>query len=217
MPVSLLANDGGRQPGIRSPRESQLACIIARKLRGDGNQEILARVNRSSRDSLLAYQGWENEAIVARVYRGSDIRREGSDFHSPRVSHLACIIAGRFTTPRTRFRIVGRADGNLRVSQVAGLPPIACIKARVYPCSQIRGGWPGKQVPRVSHLACIVARLYPCSQITGGRYLDFVARAHRSSRVSLLAFYGRGGNQEIIACANRSLHVSLPAKQGGGG
>ena len=86
-----------------------------------------------------------------------------------------------------RYRIVGHVGGGLRVSQVAGLSPIACIKARVYLRSQIRGGGPGQQISRVSHLASIVARLFHRSQITVGGGREIIARAHRGSGVTPLA------------------------------
>ena len=100
--VSLVAYYAVREPGNHSLPEPSLARTLPRELRGGGLG------NRRPRASWFAHQGGEDQTFTARV------------FHSPRASQLACIVAGTFITLRTRYRIVGRADGGLRVLQQAG-------------------------------------------------------------------------------------------------
>ena len=78
-------------------------------------------------------------------------------------------MAGRFITPRRRFRIIALAHQSSRVSLLANL-----------------GGGEAKQL----YLARIIDRVYRYSHVGVGEDRAIIARAHRSSRVLLFANWG---------------------------
>ena len=61
--------------------------------------------------------------------------------HGARGSWLACIVAGRFITPRRRFRIAARRRDGSRVSYLAGTSPLRKVTPPP-PIRRIMGVWP---------------------------------------------------------------------------